>query len=95
MTITEFRKNIAAATEKVRQDVAPMLLTQGNKEPLVLMPLSQLSSYEETEYLLRSLSNRERLLSSVERIRSGTAKYVTKTIEELEAMAEEADAGKI
>ena len=84
MTITEFRKNAAAAAKTIRQNVAPMLITQGNEEPLVIMPLSQFSSYEETAYLMRSPANRERLLASMKSNKGTTFD----TIEDAMAFAE-------
>jgi len=52
---------------------------------MVLMPLSEYNSIKETEFLLSSKANRERLLASIRQLEAGKD-LVTKTMEELDEL---------
>ena len=52
---------------------------------MVLMSLSEYNSIKETEFLLSSKANRERLLASIRQLEAGKD-LVTKTMEELDEL---------
>ncbi len=69
---TDFRKNLAAAIDRVNADHEPMVITRDKGKPsAVLMSLEDFASFEETRYLLRSPANAERLLVAVAELDSG------------------------
>ena len=71
-SITDFRKNIAADLDRVVDDHVPLLITRANgKSPAVVMSLEDFSSWQETNYLLTSPANRERLLQSIAEFEAG------------------------
>lgn len=89
-SISEFRKNIAADIDAVVEDHVPLIVTRsGGKEPVVVMPLADYNSWRETEYLLSSPANAERLRESIAELEAG--RVVVKTFEEL-GIGEDEDA---
>ncbi|AXQ27877.1 type II toxin-antitoxin system prevent-host-death family antitoxin [Solimonas sp. K1W22B-7] len=65
------RRHLAETMDRVNADRAPVLVTRQNGEPVVMMSLADYNALEETAYLLRSPANAERLLKSVNRLRTG------------------------
>ena len=90
MTITDFRKDAAQATERVRQDHVPMLLTQGSKEPLVLMALSDFNGFTETAYLMKNARTHKELTRAINEDRAGRKNYIKKSLDDLNALAPDA-----
>ncbi len=88
MTITEFRKHTAKAADQVEQDYTPMLLTRGNKKPLVIMSLDQFSSYEETAYLMSTEANRKALKEAIADVKANRNLTTFNTLEDAIAFAE-------
>lgn len=71
-TSTELRKNLASALDQVTDDHTPVLITrEGGKPAAVLISLEDYTSLEETNYLLRSPHNRDRLLEAVADLDAG------------------------
>lgn len=68
---SEARKNFSATMDKVCQDHIPVAITRRNGSPVVMLSLEDYNSWQETEYLLRSAKNRERLLKAREEIEGG------------------------
>jgi antitoxin YefM len=69
---TSLRKNLAAEIDQVNSDHEPVVITRdGGKPSAVLMSLEDFASYEETQYLLRSPANAERLLAAVAELDQG------------------------
>ena len=69
---SEFRRNLAAAIDRVNADREPLVITRDRGKPMaVLMSLEDFASYEETRYLLRSGKNAERLLEAVGELERG------------------------
>ncbi len=69
---SDFRKNLAAAIERVNADHEPVVITRDKGKPsAVLMSLEDFASYEETRYLLRSPANAERLIVSITSLDAG------------------------
>ena len=63
---SEFRRNLAAAIDRVNSDREPLIITRDRGKPMaVLVSLEDFSSYEETRRLLRSAKNPERLLQAI------------------------------
>jgi len=72
MSITELRKNLAAAVDRVTADHDYTIITrEGGKPAAVLMSLQDFASWQETEYLLRSPANRADLLTSIAELEAG------------------------
>lgn len=66
ISATELRNSLAATLDKVVDDHEAVIVTRGEgKPPVVLLSLEDYGALEETEYLLRSPKNRERLLEAV------------------------------
>ena len=82
-TYTGARKNLATLMDQVTDTREPVYIRRRGKEDVALIAASDLSSWMETEYLLRSPKNAERLRQADEEIRAG--KGVVMTVEELRA----------
>lgn len=80
-TISQFRKNAKKYFNQVIDDQDALLITRSDGQTIVAVPFDQYSSIMETEYLLRSPANRERLLKAMAEAEAG--KGIEKTIEEL------------
>lgn len=76
MTITEFRKDIAKAAERVTTDRTILIVTRGNKEPLAVLPYSDLSSYVETDYLMNHPGYGRKLVQDFKDLKSGKMKTI-------------------
>jgi len=72
ISISELRKTLAAAVDRVAADHDYTIVTrEGGKPAAVLMSLEDFSSWQETAYLLRSPANAERLLRAVAELDAG------------------------
>ncbi|MET4685357.1 type II toxin-antitoxin system Phd/YefM family antitoxin [Brevundimonas faecalis] len=72
ISVSELRKNLAAAIDRVAADHDPAIITrEGGKPAAVLMSLEDFASWQETEYLLRSPANREALRASIAELEAG------------------------
>jgi len=60
-TYTGARKHLAALMDQVTDTHEPVLIRRRGKEPVALVAADDLSSWMETDYLLRSPANAERL----------------------------------
>jgi antitoxin YefM len=69
---SEFRRNLAAAIDRVNADREPLIITRDRGKPAaVLMSLEDFASHEDTRYLLRSGKNAERLLEAIGELEGG------------------------
>jgi antitoxin YefM len=69
---SELRRNFAATLDRVVEDHEPVIITRDRGKPAaVLISLEDFGSYEETQYLLASPRNRERLLEAARNLESG------------------------
>jgi antitoxin YefM len=69
---SEFRRNLAAAIDRVNADREPLIITRDRGKPMaVLMSLEEFASYEETRHLMRSAKNAERLTEAIGELDSG------------------------
>jgi antitoxin YefM len=72
ISVTELRKNLAANIERVTADHDYTIITrEGGKPAAVLMSLEDFTSWQETDYLLRSPANREALLAAIAELDAG------------------------
>ncbi len=66
ITVTQLRRSLATTINDVANDHEPVLVTQsGGRTSVVLIALDDFASCEETNYLLRSPGNAERLRTAV------------------------------
>ena len=81
-TFTQARQNLASTMDYVAQNHTPITITRQNKEPIVMISLSDFKSFEETAYLMQSAKNATRLNKAIEELESG--KGVQKELIEIE-----------
>ena len=71
---SEVRANLASMLDSVTRDHAPVIITRDRGKPAaVLMSIEDFASYEETQYLLKSPRNSERLLGAIQRLDAGNS----------------------
>ncbi len=66
---SELRRNLKTYMDQVNDDHTPLIIT--GKKKVVMISLNDYNSLMETQYLLSSKKNTERLMSSLEKARSG------------------------
>ena len=71
MTYSDARKNLKSVMDKVVDDRSEAIITRRNGEAVVMVSLSEWNSIVETEYLLSSPKNAERLRRGIEQFRDG------------------------
>jgi len=89
ITATEARKRLFPLIKQVNEDRAPVEIIS-NHGRAYLVAADDYESMEETDYLLRSPANAARLTAAADEVRRGRT-LVTKTMEELEALADEGE----
>ncbi|MER7670453.1 type II toxin-antitoxin system prevent-host-death family antitoxin [Kitasatospora sp. NPDC096128] len=87
MSASEARTQFFPLIKKVNDDHAPIRVTSKTGD-VVIMSAEDYDSWQETIYLLRSPANARRLMEAVARDKAGHP-GVTRTLEELEALAGE------
>ena len=70
-TYTGARKHLAALMDQVTDTHEPVLIRRRGKEPVALVAAEDLSSWMETDYLLRSPMNAQRLREAMARADAG------------------------
>ncbi len=73
--------------DQVNDDHEPLIITRAKGSPAVLISLDDYTAMDETAYLMASPANKKSLLDAIEQAKHGD--FVTKTMDELEAMAGE------
>lgn len=85
---SEFRANIAKLLDQVEADSKELVIFRQGKQPMVVIPLDQYESWKETEYLMSSPANRDRINAAIKALDEG--KGIEVTMDELNAMVEAA-----
>ena len=70
-TFSYARQNLASTMDSIYQNHNPMIITRQNKEPIVMISLSDYKSMEETAYLMQSSNNAQRLNNAIEELENG------------------------
>jgi antitoxin YefM len=89
ITASEARKRLFPLIKQVNDDRTPVEIIS-NHGRAYLVSADDYESMEETDYLLRSPANAARSTAAAEDVRRGRT-LLTKTMDELEAMADEGD----
>ncbi len=71
LNFTEVRNNLKSIFDSVIQNSEEVVVNRKNGENVVIISLDHYNSLNETDYLLRSAKNRERLLSSIASAKEG------------------------
>jgi antitoxin YefM len=71
VSFTDLRANMAGHFDRLLADRDELVVTRQNREPVVIMPLSELESLRETLHLLSSEENARRLRESIEALDRG------------------------
>jgi antitoxin YefM len=87
ITATEARRRLFPLIKEVNDDRKPVEIIS-KEGRAYLVAADDYEAMEETDYLLRSPANAARLLAAAEDVRKGR-RLITKTVEELEALAAE------
>ena len=74
LSYSNLRSNLSKALQEVNEDHIPIIITRKNGPSSVLISLEDFNSYQETDYLLSSPKNAQRLMSSIEAIELGKSK---------------------
>ena len=84
-TYTNLRKNLASSLDFVSKNKVPLIITRGNKKPIVMIDIDEYNSWKETEYLNSTEANRKALNESISNVKN--RKNLTKiNIEELQCL---------
>jgi len=73
MSASEFRSNLAAALDRVTEDLDEIVVTRPNREPAVVISLREYESLKETAFLLGIPANARHLAASIQSLRGGQA----------------------
>lgn len=76
-SVSKFRKATKHYVDAVDQNQEPLLLTRTDGVTVAVVPLDTYNSWSETEYLLSSPANAERLERSMKDARAGRVKKHT------------------
>lgn len=60
-----FKRLTEAELERIEKDRSELVVTRGDLEPMVILPLSELEGLKETLYLLSNPANAKMLLESI------------------------------
>ena len=71
VNFTEARNNLKSLFDIVYNDSEEVIVNRKNGENVVIISLDAYNAMKETDYLLSSPKNRERLLGSLEKARAG------------------------
>lgn len=71
VTYSEARARFASLWDRIVADREVVIVERRGREPIAMLPASELSALMETAHLLRSPRNAERLLAALARARDG------------------------
>ena len=84
---TTMRNNLKNVLDKVSEDCETVIITRKEEKNVVIMSLEQYNNLVENDFIIGNKKYYNRLLESKRQIEQGRA--VSKTTEELEALADE------
>ena len=67
ISITQFRQHLKTVFDDLSNSRQPVRVTRRNGEDMVVLPLSDYESLDQTSYLLRSPANAEKLSDAIQR----------------------------
>lgn len=70
-TLSEFRKDIKSYLDKVTQSFETLIINRGKDSGVVIIYLEEYNSLKSTQHELSSRINQQRLIESIEALRSG------------------------
>ena len=70
ITYSNLRKNLTSSMDFVVENKMPLIITRGNKKPVVMIDLDEYNSWKETEYLYSTEANKKILNESINNIRN-------------------------
>lgn len=70
-SFTETRANLKRVMDKVVNDRTPVIITRQKAEPVVMVSLSEWRAMDETNHLLSSPANAERLRAAIAELDAG------------------------
>ncbi len=71
VSYSELRQNLKKYLDDVTASRAPLLITRGRGEPVVMLALSEYESIQETLHLMRSPANAAHLLEGLAQVAAG------------------------
>jgi antitoxin YefM len=71
MSVSEFRTNLAAALDRVTEDLEEVVITRAGHESAVVISLREYESLKETAYLLGGPANASHLAKGIAEHRAG------------------------
>lgn len=74
ISYSEARKNLKSVMDRVVDDCSETIITRRNGRPVVMVSLDDWNSIVETEYLLSTPANAERLRRGIKQFESGKGK---------------------
>ena len=74
ITYSKLRQNLASVLDKVHEDRISMVIERRNGKPVMLVPVDEYESLQETRYLTRSPANAKRLRQSIAEAAAGKLK---------------------
>jgi antitoxin YefM len=74
ISYSRLRRELSRVLDQVNEDHAPIIITRRRGKPAVLMSYDDFSSYEESDYLLRSPKNARRMMESIRQADAGKAR---------------------
>jgi antitoxin YefM len=77
ISYSEARANLASLMDQVTDDCEVVVIKRRGRAPVAMIDADELSSLMETDYLLRSPKNAERLRKALGRARRGGGKKMT------------------
>ncbi len=81
VSLTEARNNLKSVFDSVYLDNDEVIIHRKGKENVVMISMDEYNSMKETNYLLSSRTNAERLRESIRQLREG--RVIEKSIDEL------------
>lgn len=71
VSYSDLRQHLKRRLDQVCESRAPLVVTRRNREPVVMLALSEYESMTETLHLLRNPANAEHLLASIAEAEAG------------------------